>query len=158
MAVPVMLAATVAGCSGDETTESSVTSSVPPPPTPADTTVAQPVEEYGTGVRIAVGETKPVVIPADAVMDIKAPVAWGDALSGLRCAVTDGTGRNEDLRSSDVKKHEDIAGAEWVTLWTFSSQPGSEVTVGCKDPGDRIRVEGQRSILVAPRGVPPVPN
>lgn len=161
MAAPALLAAAVSGCSGGESSEAAVTSSVAPTPSASEAAAPapeQPAEAPEAGVRIAVGETGPVFVPADAIMEIKAPAEWGDALSGLRCTVTDSAGRNEDLRSSDVKKRERIAGGEWVTLWTFSAQPATEVTVGCKDPGARVQGEGRHTVLVAARGAVPVPN
>ncbi|MBH0775580.1 hypothetical protein [Nocardia bovistercoris] len=161
MAAAALLAVAVAGCSGGESSEAAVTSSGESIPTGFEAAAPeadQHTEAQEGGVRIAVGETGPVFVPADAIMEIKAPAEWGDALSGLRCTVTDSTGRNEDLRSSDVKKRERIAGGEWVTLWTFSAQPATEVTVGCKDPGARVQGAGRHTVLVAARGTIPVPN
>ncbi|WP_216909773.1 hypothetical protein [Nocardia noduli] len=155
MAVPVALAATVAGCSGDDTSTTAATSTVVSTSGAPQRTTEQAAEEQGPGVRIAIGAARPVVVPADAIMDIKAPAEWGDAAAGLRCTVTDSTGRNEDLRSSDVKKRETIAGGEWITLWTFSSQPATEVTVGCRDTGNRIPADEAHYIRVTPRGANP---
>lgn len=155
MAVPALLAVAVAGCSDDTSSNTASTSSAASSTSPVNAAAGQDDAESGAGVHIAPGETRTVLIPADAVMDIKVPAAWGDAVTGLRCTVTDSSGRNEDLRSSDVKKREEIAGTEWVTLWTFSSPPATEVTVGCKDPGNKIAAAEPHYIRVAPRGMNP---
>ncbi|MEV4126290.1 hypothetical protein [Nocardia sp. NPDC049707] len=112
-------------------------------------------EEPGGGVRIPLGENKKVPIPADAVIDIKVPVDWAAASASLHCTVADSTGRNEDLRSTNTKKQETIGGKEWMTLWTFSSPAGAEVTVGCMDPESKIAAGDDRMIRVVPRGVTP---
>jgi len=155
MAVTALIAVAVAGCSDDKSASAASTSSAETisgsvSATPGSTEPQEP----GTGVRIALGETKKVPIPADAVMDIKVPADWGPAMSSLRCAVTDSTGRNEDLRSTNVKKSETIGGKEWMTLWTFSSPAGSEVAVGCKDPESKIAADNPL-IRVVPRGITP---
>ncbi|WP_433601785.1 hypothetical protein ACQPXH_08805 [Nocardia sp. CA-135953] len=154
MAATAALAVAVAGCTDDKSTTAASSSS-----TPAETSSvgATPIEneEPGGGVRIPLGETKQVPIPADAVIDIKVPVDWGAASGSLRCAVTDGTGRNEDLRSTNTKKQETIGGKEWMTLWTFSSPAGAEVTVGCKDPDSKIPAGDDHLIRVVPRGITP---
>ncbi|MET8874967.1 hypothetical protein [Nocardia sp. NPDC004604] len=156
MTVTASLAVAVAGCSDDKSptaaTESSAASE-------SSSVSAMPAatehEEPGSGVRIPLGETKKVPIPADAVMDIKVPVDWAAATTSLRCTVTDSTGRNEDLRSTNTNKPENIGGKEWMTLWTFSSPPGAEVTVGCKDPESKIAAGDNQVIRVIPRGITP---
>ncbi|WP_433732643.1 hypothetical protein ACQP0C_09995 [Nocardia sp. CA-129566] len=155
MTVTASLAVAVAGCSDDksdtaasESTTASDSSSVSAP------AVTEP-EVPGGGVRIPLGETKKVPIPADAVMDIRVPVDWSAATTSLRCTVTDSTGRNEDLRSTNTNKQENIGGKEWMTLWTFSSPPGAEVTVGCKDPESKIAAGDNPAIRVVPRGITP---
>ncbi|MFX0575321.1 hypothetical protein [Nocardia nepalensis] len=150
------LAVAVAGCSDDKSTTAAPTSSAASESSSVSATpVATEHEEPGSGVRIALGETKKVPIPADAVMDIKVPVDWGAATASLRCTVTDSTGRNEDLRSTNTKKQETIGGIEWMTLWTFSSPAGAEVTVGCKDPESKIAAADSPAIRVTPRGITP---
>ncbi|MFE7797942.1 hypothetical protein [Nocardia sp. NPDC057440] len=151
-----LVAVAAAGCSDDKPSSSAATSAVASSvsavtaaPEPGDTA------EPGGGVRITLGETEKVLVPADAVMDIKVLAKWGAAVAGLRCTVTDSTGRNEDLRSSDVKKQESIAGEDWTTIWTFSSPPAAEVSVGCKDPDARITATDIDYIRVAPRGLNP---
>ncbi|MFD0363510.1 hypothetical protein ACFQZZ_18845 [Nocardia sp. GCM10030253] len=155
MTAPALVAVAVTGCSDDKSSSSAATSTV----ASAASSVAAPdpsiIAEPGGGVRITLGETKKVLIPADAVMDIKVPAEWGPASSSLRCTVTDGTGRNEDLRSSDVKKQESIGGKDWTTIWTFSSPPATEVTVGCKDPDAKIPATDVDYIRVLPRGLNP---
>ncbi|MEU4344884.1 hypothetical protein AB0H00_27090 [Nocardia sp. NPDC023852] len=113
-------------------------------------------DESASIVRILLGEMKTVSVPADAVLDIRVPVAWGEAADAIRCTVTESSGRNEDLRSSDVKKTETVGGTEWMTLWTFSSAPTGDVTVGCKDPESKIAAaHPDPYIRVAARGVVP---
>ncbi|MGY4102744.1 hypothetical protein ACW2Q0_24770 [Nocardia sp. R16R-3T] len=152
MAVTAFVAVAVVGCSDDKSTMAASSSPAPSETSSVGATPAE-IEEQGSGVRIPLGDTKKVPIPADAVMDIKVPVDWGVASASLRCAVTDSTGRNEDLRSTDTKKQETIGGQEWMTLWTFSSPPGAEVTVGCKDPDSKIAQGDDRTIWVIPRGI-----
>ncbi|MEV5839708.1 hypothetical protein [Nocardia sp. NPDC052112] len=154
MTVTASLAVAVAGCSDDKSMPAASSSSTPSETSSVGATPAEN-EEPGSGVRIPLGDTKKVPIPADVVMDIKVPVDWGPASASLRCAVTDSTGRNEDLRSTDTKKQETIGGKEWMTLWTFSSPPGAEVTVGCKDPESKIAAGDDRTIWVIPRGIIP---
>jgi hypothetical protein len=154
MTVPAALAVAVAGCSDDKSTTTASSSSAP---AETSSVTAKPIEneEPADGVRIPLGETKKVPIPADAVMDIRVPVDWGAASESLRCAVTDSTGRNEDLRSTNTKKQETIGGKEWMTLWTFSSPAGAEVTVGCKDPESKLAPGDDHLIRVVPRGITP---
>lgn len=151
-----LVAVAASGCSDDKPSSSAATSTVASSAS-AVTAAPEPSEaaESGGGVRITLGETEKVLVPADVVMDIKVPAEWGSAASGLRCAVADSTGRNEDLRSSDVKKQESIAGREWTTIWTFSSPPEAEVSVGCKDPDTKIIATDINYIRVAPRGLNP---
>ncbi|MEU2042097.1 hypothetical protein [Nocardia niwae] len=109
------------------------------------------------GIRILLGEAKRVPVPADVVLDIRAPAAWGQAADGIRCTVTDSSGRNEDLRSSDAKKTDTFGGTEWVTVWTFSSVPNTDVTVGCRDPEAKIAAAHRDPYLrVVPRPIVPV--
>ncbi len=151
MTVTASLAVAVAGCSDDESTAAASSSSASSETSSVDVAPA----ENEDGVRIPLGETKEVPIPADAVMDIKVPVDWAAAGASLRCAVIDSTGRNEDLRSTNTKKQETIGGKEWMTLWTFSSPAGAEVTVGCKDPESKIAAGDDRMIRVVPRAITP---
>lgn len=154
MTVTAALAVAAAACSDDKSTTAASSPSAPAETSPVTATQAAS-EESGDGIRIPLGENKKVPIPADAVMDIKVPVAWAAASASLRCVVTDSTGRNEDLRSTNTKKPETIGGKEWMTLWTFSSPAGAEVTVGCKDPESRIGAGDDRMIRVVPRGITP---
>ncbi|WP_433683322.1 hypothetical protein [Nocardia sp. CA-119907] len=155
MAVTASLAVAVAGCSDDK---SATVASQSPTASDSSSVSAMPAaepEEPSGGARIPLGETKKVPIPADAVMDIRVPVDWSAATTSLRCTVTDSTGRNEDLRSTNTNKQENIGGKEWMTLWTFSSPPGAEVTVGCKDPESKIAAGDNPVIRVVPRGITP---
>ncbi|MFQ6396556.1 hypothetical protein ACLMAJ_24175 [Nocardia sp. KC 131] len=156
MTASALVVVAVAGCSDDKSSSSAATSTVastanPVTATPDPSDIAEPEG----GMRITLGENEKVVIPADAVMDIKVPAEWGPASSSLRCTVTDGTGRNEDLRSSDVKKQESFDGKDWMTIWTFSSPPAADVTVGCKDPDSKITATDIDYIRVVPRGLSP---
>ncbi|WP_040781122.1 hypothetical protein [Nocardia pneumoniae] len=156
LALPALFAVTVVGCSDDQpaSTESASTSAV----AAATTTAARDHDEAGGVVRVLLGDTKKVPVPEDAVLDIRAPAAWGQAANGIRCTVTDSSGRNEDLRSSDVKKTETVGGTEWMTLWTFSSAPNGDVTVACKDPASKIAAAHPHPYLrVVPRGIVPIP-
>ncbi|MEU8898939.1 hypothetical protein [Nocardia sp. NPDC048505] len=152
LTIPALLAVSVAGCAADKATEAAPTSTTPTPTPTAAPTTPPPVAE---GVRIALGATETVVMPADAVMDIKVPAAWGQSAAALRCTVTDGTGRNEDLRSGDQRKQESFEGRDWTTLWTFSSSPATEVTVGCKDPQSKVDLGDIDYVRVTPRGLMP---
>lgn len=159
MAVPALVAATVSGCS-DDTSASGESTSTSAAAVAASAVHATPDarddDESASIVRILLGEMKTVSVPADAVLDIRVPVAWGEAADAIRCTVTESSGRNEDLRSSDVKKTETVGGTEWMTLWTFSSAPTGDVTVGCKDPESKIAAaHPDPYIRVAARGVVP---
>lgn len=156
MVVPVLIAAAVAGCSDDKSskTEASSTAAAASSSTTAAPDASDD-DEPGAGVRIPIGETKKVTVPADAVMDIKVPQSWAQA-TALRCTAVDSSGRNEDLRSTDAKKPETIHGQEWITLWTFSSPPNAEITVGCKDPDRKLPTDNPNPFIrVAPRGLLP---
>ncbi|MEU7628696.1 hypothetical protein AB0C34_01740 [Nocardia sp. NPDC049220] len=159
MAVPALVAVIVTGCSDDpsasrETTSTSAVvaaSSVSAPPDTHDDGA-----EVSGVVRILLGETKQVPVPPDVVLDIRVPVAWGEAANDIRCTAIESSGRNEDLRSSDVRKTETVGGTEWMTLWTFSSAPIGDVTVGCNDMESRIAAAHPDSyIRVVARGVAP---
>lgn len=159
MATIALVAAAVAGCS-DDTSASEVatsTSAAAAPSAPATTTGARDEEVADGGIRILLGEAKKVPVPADVVLDIRAPAAWGPAADGIRCTVTDSSGRNEDLRSSDAKKTDAFGGTEWVTVWTFSSVPNTDVTVGCRDPESKIAAAQRDPYLrVVPRAIVPI--
>ncbi len=159
MAIPALVVASVSGCSDEPSAsgEPTSTSAAAAPSASATTSEARDEEAADSGVRILLGESKKVPVPADAVLDIKAPVAWGPDANSIRCTVTDSSGRNEDLRSSDAKKPETIGGAEWVTVWTFSSAPNGDVTVACKDPESKIAAAHRDPYLrVVPRGIVPI--
>ncbi|MET8779524.1 hypothetical protein AB0H49_33330 [Nocardia sp. NPDC050713] len=155
MAVPALLAVAVSGCSGGTSADTAATSTAAPAKAAGTTTAAASQNVDSAGVHIPLGETKTVPIPADAIMEIKVPAEWGTAVDSVRCAVTDNNGRNEDLRSSEPKKQEVVAGARWITLWTFSSPPATEVTVGCVDGDNAVTAAELRYIRVVPRGLAP---
>ncbi|WP_157170896.1 hypothetical protein [Nocardia araoensis] len=158
MAITALVVAAVCGCSDDpQENEAATSTSAAAPSAPAATAGARDDEAADGGLRILLGEVKKVPVPADAVLDIRAPAAWGQAAGGIRCTVTDSSGRNEDLRSSDAKKTETFGGTEWVTVWTFSSVPNSDVTVGCRDPESKITAARQDQYLrVVPREIVPI--
>ncbi|MFG1791268.1 hypothetical protein [Nocardia sp. NPDC049149] len=159
LVVPALVVVALAGCSAGKSANNATSSGAASSSSDAATTPDPDTDTAaGDGVRIALGETKKVPIPADAVMDIRAPADWGQAANGLRCTVVDSSGRNEDLRSSDVKKTESVNGKDWMTVWTFSSAPIGDVTVGCKDPDSKIAAAHPSPVIrVVPRGVFPVP-
>ncbi len=159
MTLPALVVATVSGCSDEPSAsgESTSTSAVAAASASVTTSEARDEAAADSGIRILLGDAKKVPVPADAVLDIKAPVAWGADANGIRCTVTDSSGRNEDLRSSEAKKPETIGGAEWVTVWTFSSAPNSDVTVACKDPESKIAAAHRDPYLrVVPREIVPI--
>jgi hypothetical protein len=159
MVIPALVAAAVSGCSDDTSASeaATATSTVAAPSVPATTTGARDEEVADGGIRILLGDSKKVPVPPDVVLDIRAPVTWGQAANGIRCTVTDSSGRNEDLRSSDAKKTETFGGTEWVTVWTFSSVPNSDVTVGCRDPESKIAADHREPYLrVVPRVIVPI--
>lgn len=153
--VPIVAAAALAACSdevkdGEATSEASATaSSAAPSPT------AVPFTEPEGAVRVPIDETGTATMPPGSVLEIRVPAAWGAGADALRCTVTDSTGRNEDLHSSEVKKREEAGGQEWMTLWTFSAAPNAELTVGCADPEHRVPPEGQPFVRVVPRSSAP---
>ncbi|MBF6297015.1 hypothetical protein IU459_05590 [Nocardia amamiensis] len=160
LALPALFVVTVAGCSDDSpaSKESAATSAVAAASAAATTTAARDHDEPGGVVRVLLGETKKVPVPADAVLDIRVPATWGQAANGIRCTVTASSGQNEDLRSSDVKKIEMVGGTEWMTLWTFSSAPDGDVIVVCKDPASKIAAAHPHPYLrVVPRAIVPIP-
>ncbi|UGT63971.1 hypothetical protein [Nocardia asteroides] len=154
--VSALAVAALAACSdevkdGEATGEASATDGSA---TAAPTTTVPIVEPEGA-VRVPIDETGTATMPPGSVLEIRVPAAWGDAAAALRCTVTDGTGRNEDLHSSEVKKREEAGGQEWMTLWTFSAAPNAELTVGCADPERRVPPEGQPFVRVVPRSSAP---
>ncbi|MGK8523698.1 hypothetical protein ACRS6B_20110 [Nocardia asteroides] len=155
----MLVAATAAACSDDTSTsgEPASSSAAAAPEARSTTVEARDDEPADGGIRILLGESQKVPVPPDVVLDIRAPVAWGQSANGIRCTVTDSSGRNEDLRSSDAKKPEAYGGAEWVTVWTFSSTPNSDVIVGCKDPESKIAAAHPDPYLrVVPRQIVPI--
>ncbi|MGV9820757.1 hypothetical protein [Nocardia xishanensis] len=155
MAALALVAVAVPGCSADKSVDTAATSSAAPAhPAGATTTASKDADPAG-GIRIPLGETRKVPIPADAIMEITVLAEWGAAVNTVRCTVTDNNGRNEDLRSSEPKKQEHIAGKKWITLWAFSSPPATEVTVGCQDVGNVVADPHLRYIRVVPRGLKP---
>lgn len=159
LVVPALVAVAVTGCSDDKSASSESTSSSNA--ATSSSAVATPYpgdDDEAGGVRIALGETKKVPVPADAVMDIRVPAEWGQDANALRCTAVDSSGRNEDLRSSDVKKTESVNGKDWMTVWTFSAAPIGDVTVGCNDPESKIAAAHPDAFVrVVPRGVFPIP-
>ncbi|MFC8044556.1 hypothetical protein [Nocardia sp. NPDC057353] len=156
--VPVLAAAALAACSDEVrdgeaptgATDSGATGSA----APASTTAVPFTDPAGT-VQIPIDETGTATMPPGSVLEIRVPAAWGAGAAALRCTVTDGTGRYEDLHSSEVKKKEEAGGQEWMTLWTFSAAPNAELTVGCADPEHRVPPEGQPFVRVVPRSSAP---
>lgn len=159
MAITALVTAAACGCSDDPqgSAAATSTSAAAAPSAAATTAAARDDDAADGGLRILLGEAKKVPVPADVVLDIRAPAAWGQAASGIRCTVTDSSGRNEDLRSSDAKKTEPFGGTEWVTVWTFSSVPNTDVTVACRDPESKIAAAHRDPYLrVVPREIVPI--
>ncbi|MFF2550624.1 hypothetical protein ACFVUS_06465 [Nocardia sp. NPDC058058] len=160
-AVPLLIAtAAVAGCSSsDSKTSASGTSTSTAPVT--STVTADPLAdddaERGGGVRVLIGQTKKVPIPADAVMDIKVPESWNPATAtALRCTATDRNGTVLELRKPDGVYREQVRETSWVTQRTFSAPAGDEVTVGCTDPESAVAPDSSITFIrVVPRGVMP---
>lgn len=158
-----VLALALSGCSDDVTdseaagaSDSSAPAATASPGDAASVTGSTTIDEPDGTVKIPLGDTDIVTMPPESVLEIKVPAAWGAAAGALRCSVTDPSGRNEDLRGSEVKKQEDIGGEQWMTLWTFSAAPNADLTVGCADPEREIPVEGEPYVRVVPRSsLPP---
>ncbi|MCU1642757.1 MAG: hypothetical protein JWN03_3032 [Nocardia sp.] len=157
-AVPALIAAAaVAGCSGDNSTSSTASGSSTPtaPSTTFDPADHSDDDEHGGAVRVPLGETRKVLVPADAVMEIKVPASWGSSIA-LRCTATDAGGQRVELRPPDAVQPEQVREMTWTPLQTFSAPANAEVTVGCSDPATKIPPNDSITFIrVVPRGLMP---
>jgi hypothetical protein len=105
------------------------------------------------GVRIPFGWSKEVVVPADAVLDIKGIPGWDKTV--LRCAVTDAQGQKMTLLSppDNIPPENAAHGGAWIPLWTISATPGAVLTVTCRDPDRKIPDTDTSFVRVVPRGL-----
>ncbi|MGH3725066.1 MAG: hypothetical protein ACRDUS_13205 [Mycobacterium sp.] len=110
--------------------------------------------ESGGAVRIPLGHSVKVAVPADAVLDIKGLQGWDKA--ALRCAVTDGAGQPVGLLPPPAGAEPERAahGGTWISMWTVAAPPG-ELTIGCADPDSKIAESSTSFIRVVPRGMNP---
>lgn len=147
------LALLAVGCSKDDSKNEAVGS------TTAITAVdgSDDPGEQGGGVRIPLGETRPVPVPADAVLDIKGNPDWDRA--ALKCTVTDSTGKALELLPppADAKPEQAAHGGTWLPFFTIGAPAGQTLTVGCSDPEGKIG-DSTLFVRVVPRGVMPMPN
>ncbi|MEV6067762.1 hypothetical protein AB0L82_14510 [Nocardia sp. NPDC052001] len=161
-AVPLLIAtAAVAGCSSSDSGKTEASGSTTTTAAVTGTPTADPLAdddaERGGGVRVLIGQTGKVLIPADAVMDIKVPESWNPATAtALRCTATDRNGTALELRRPDGVYREQVRETSWVTQQTFSAPAGDEVTVGCQDPESAVAPDSSITFIrVVPRGVMP---
>ncbi|TDZ79609.1 hypothetical protein DE4585_03356 [Mycobacteroides salmoniphilum] len=133
---------------------SSVVAGTPGAERPRGTLVKQDDDsaQDDVGIRIPFGWSKRVVVPADAVLDIKGSPEWDKA--ALRCTVTDAQGQQVKLLPppDNVPVESAAHGGMWVPLWTIAASFG-EVTVGCLDPYRKIPNTETSFVRVVPRGV-----
>ncbi|MGX1773688.1 hypothetical protein ACWIGW_16370 [Nocardia brasiliensis] len=148
LAVPALIAVAGVGCSKAESprvaepTRPSISSSVDGSDDPGD--------DPGV-VRIPLGATAKVLIPADAVLDIKGDPAWDKTV--LRCTATTSDGKPLELLTAEPGEPEQAAhGGVWVALWSVGAAPG-ELVVGCSDPDKRIPNSDTAFVRVVPRGI-----
>ncbi len=108
--------------------------------------------EADIGTRIPFGWSKKVVVPADAVLDIKGSPDWDKA--ALRCTVTDAQGRPVKLLPppDNVPVESAGHGGMWVPLRTIAA-PFGEVTVSCLDPDRKIPHTETSFVRVVPRSL-----
>ncbi|WP_067542227.1 hypothetical protein [Nocardia crassostreae] len=139
----------LAGCSGDTKSEPAAS----PSPTTRVNDASDDPGETGGGVRIPLGQTKVVPVPADAVLDIKGEQDWDKSV--LQCTATSATGEAIELLPppSDAQPEEAAHGGVWMPMWTVAAAPG-EVTIGCADPDKRIPHSDTSFVRVVPRGLP----
>ncbi|WP_405489440.1 hypothetical protein [Nocardia sp. NBC_00511] len=141
------------GCSSAGAKEFSDTASTSPVTTSPIVDGSDDPGESNGAVRIPLGETRRVTLPADAVLDIK--VVQGGDWSALRCTALLGAGQPLDLLPPppDAQPEQAAHGATWVPLWTVAVAPGA-VTVGCTEPTSRTPGATTDFIRVVPRGLP----
>ncbi|WP_306359492.1 hypothetical protein [Nocardia sp. CC227C] len=149
-----LLPVVAAGCSDDDREANPASASPTAVDTPATTapppTTGDPGEAAGAE-RIPLGQTKVVVMPADAVLDIKGLAAWDR--SALECTATDTSGAAIELLPPPADAEpEQAAGGTWVPLWTVGATPG-ELTIGCGDPDGKLPDSATSFVRVVPRGI-----
>ncbi|MFE3191952.1 hypothetical protein ACFXHA_23280 [Nocardia sp. NPDC059240] len=115
-----------------------------------------PGEQTG-GVRIPLGETREINVPADAVLDIKGNPEWDR--SALKCTVTDASGKQLDLLPppADAQPEQAAHGGTWVPFSTIGAPAGDKLTVGCIDVDGKIG-DHTAFVRVVPRGIMPMPG
>lgn len=142
--------AALVACSTSTSTETTTGPTPNPSVEPVDGS-DDPGEANG-GTRIPLGQTKVVLMPADAVLDIKGLPDWDK--SALRCTATTASGQALELLPPDPTTPPEAAahGGTWVPLWTVAAAPG-EVTIGCTDPETKIPNSSTSFVRVVPRGI-----
>ncbi|MBF6176969.1 hypothetical protein [Nocardia otitidiscaviarum] len=149
--LPVVAAA---GCTSDDTkTNSSPTGTTSTTTTTVPTATGNDDPGEATGAeRVPLGQTKVVIMPADAVLDIKGLQEWDR--SALRCTATSASGEGIELLPppADAEPEQGAQGATWVPLWTVGATPG-ELTIGCSDPEGKIPDSANSFVRVVPRGI-----
>lgn len=110
--------------------------------------------ESAGAVRIPLGDSVKVAVPADAVLDIKGLHGWDKA--ALHCTVTDGAGQPVGLLPPPAGGDPEQAahGGTWISMWTVAAPPG-ELAIGCAGPDSKIPESSTSFIRVVPRGMNP---
>ncbi|MGF6885864.1 putative secreted protein [Nocardia sp. GAS34] len=112
-------------------------------------------ERDPSGVRIPLGQVARVPVPADAVLVIVVPDAWGEAAATLQCTATD-TSVGERL-TLHPPQGAPAARTDpgWRPLWMIPAGPTAVLEVGCTDPESAVPAGHGNEIRVEPRGVMP---
>ncbi|MFE6858606.1 hypothetical protein [Nocardia sp. NPDC057668] len=155
----------MAGCSTKDdagaeagTPSAPVTTVTSVTPTPGPANESDDPGEQGGGVRIPLGDTQRVAVPADAVLDIKGKAKWEPAW--VQCTVVDSAGNPVELLPppADAEPESAAHGGTYLPFYTIAapaSAPGGGVDVTC------VGVDGKLGptdfVRVVPRGVMPAP-
>jgi|GEM_PF-1726306 len=125
----------------------------------ADSTSNSPTAERdSSGVRIPLGQIARIPVPADAVMMIVVPDAWGDAAAKLQCTATDTTAGQQLTLHPPLGSAAAQADPGWRPLWMIGAPPTATLEIGCQDPESAIPAGHGNEIRVEPRGVLPTPD
>ncbi|MBL1074014.1 hypothetical protein JK358_06365 [Nocardia sp. 2] len=139
------------GCSKDDNKDTAAATTSTTAPTTVTNDGDDPGEPNG-GTRIPLGQTKVVIAPADAVLDIKGLRDWTAA--DLTCTAVTESGTALELLPppADAQPEEAAHGGTWMPLWTVGAAPGP-VTIGCKAVDNRIPNADTSFVRVVPRGL-----